>query len=89
VIIPNAFWTQVTSPPFLKRFPLAEEITRGLIALGTSIVGALPFVFRADARARLAAALPIMKSRRFIYGSLTFSEDAGPVYTSEVVSVNR
>ena len=58
------------------------------MALGISIVGALAFVPRADARATLAAALPIMKSRRFIYDSLTFSEDAGPVYTSEAGSVN-
>ena len=36
------------------------------MAAGMSIVGALPFVLRAEVRATLAAALPIMKSRRFI-----------------------
>ena len=59
-------WTQVTSPPFLKRFPLDEEMTRGFTAAGISTVGASALVLRADAIATPAAALPIINSRRFI-----------------------
>jgi hypothetical protein len=65
----NAFSTQVTGPPFLKRFPLAEEITTGFTAGGTMNAGSeLDSAVEAGS-ATLAAAPAIMKSRRFILGS--------------------
>src|SRR2546423_9466334 len=42
VIIVNAFWTQVMSPPFLNLFPFAEAITTGLTGFEFITVGACP-----------------------------------------------
>src|SRR5207253_8923186 len=67
VIIEKALCTQVRLPPFLNLFPLADEMTKGLTAAGISIVGTLLFAAREDATPTPTAALPIMKSRRFIW----------------------
>src|SRR5438128_1045269 len=53
VIISNAFCTHVRLPPFLNRFPFAEEMTTGLTSAGIRIVGAAN------------PAVSVMNSRRF------------------------
>src|ERR1700730_5652834 len=68
VIRENAFSTQVTSPPFLKTLPLAEEMTTGRMPRGAITVGAWPDWPkrpRGTAAARPAVAPAMMKSRRF------------------------
>src|SRR6478672_7793016 len=75
VIRTNAFWTQVTSPPFLNLLPLADEMTTGLTPpLGAITAGACDawegWVVsarrgRGAAAASPAAAPAIRKSRRF------------------------
>src|ERR1044071_6993639 len=67
VIIVNAFCTPVTVPPFLKRLPLADEITSGLTALCVRIVGKPQAWFLLAARVSPATALVRMKSRRLIF----------------------
>src|SRR5882762_1168968 len=67
VIIVNALWTAVMSPPFLYRFPFADETTTGCTAAGISMVGTAA-VLRVFAAAIVKpAALVIMKSRRLIF----------------------
>src|SRR6478672_4662998 len=66
-IIPNAFWTPVTSPPFLKTLPLAEEMTTGLALFGAITAGACPSRARGAAAVSPAAAPARMKSRRFSF----------------------
>src|SRR4026208_2209730 len=67
VIIVNALWTAVVLPPFLKRLPLADAITRGLTALCVRIVGKPEACLLVAARVRPATAPVRMKSRRFIF----------------------
>src|SRR5256885_15494287 len=67
VIIVNALWTAVMSPPFLNRLPFADETTTGFTAAGISMVGTAG-VLRVFAAAIVKpAALVIMKSRRLIF----------------------
>src|SRR5882672_845508 len=66
VIMVKAFCTAVTSPPFLKRLPLAEETTTGFTGGGTNIKGAALLFVLPAAMVRPAAALVIIKSRRLI-----------------------
>src|SRR5690349_17016383 len=67
VIIVNALCTAVIVPPFLKRLPLAEEMTSGLTALCVRIVGKPAACCFAAAKVRPATALLRMKSRRLIF----------------------
>src|SRR5262245_61804102 len=72
VIIAKAVSTQVLVPPFLKRFPLAEEITMGLMRLGVIIAGVW-----AEVRTRAArpAAVPVStNSRRLIRRVIVISK---------------
>src|SRR4051812_3216411 len=67
VIIVNAFWTQVTSPPFLNLFPFADEITTGFTGFELITVGACPKSAR-DVTARVSppATLDCTKRRLFM-----------------------
>ena len=70
VIIVNAFWTHVTSPPFLKTLPLAEEMTTGRALFEGITAGACPSCPRRawGTAAVIPAAAPArMKSRRFSF----------------------
>src|SRR5262245_14444184 len=67
-IIPKAFSTHVTVPPFLNSFPFAEEITTGFTLLGIRIVGDSPRAEPTPAVATRPAADPARtNSRRFIF----------------------
>src|SRR6266516_4128997 len=55
------------SPPFLKRLPLAEEITRGFTALCVNIVGKANFSVLGLASTNPATVPVRMKSRRLIF----------------------
>ena len=66
VIMPNAFSTQVTGPPFLNRCPLPEATTIGLTDFGVIIVGAWANAERAAADASPAAVPVLTNSRRLI-----------------------
>src|ERR1044072_981700 len=67
VIIVNAFWTQVMSPPFLNLFPFADEITTGLADLELIMVGACPKSARGvTARVNPPATLDCTKRRLFM-----------------------
>jgi hypothetical protein len=71
VIIEKAVSTQVFVPPFLKRWPLAEEITTGLARLGVIIVGVWA---EARTRATRLAAVPVnTNSRRLILRAIGIS----------------
>src|SRR6476659_2101990 len=72
VIIAKAVSTQVLVPPFLKRCPLAEEITTGLTRLGVIIVGVWAEV-RTWAAARPAAVPVSTNSRRLILRAIVIS----------------
>jgi acyl-CoA thioester hydrolase len=63
----NAFWTQVTSPPFLYLFPLADAITTGLTGFELITVGACPKSARgATASVNPPATLDCTKRRLFM-----------------------
>ena len=67
VIIVQALWTQVISPPFLNLFPFADEITTGLLDLELIIFG---LCARSEVEALAASVAPIVvrtKSRRFMW----------------------
>src|SRR2546423_6009644 len=67
VIIVNAFWTQVMSPPFLNLFPFAEAITTGLTGLELVTVGACPRSARGvTAKVNPPATLDCTKRRLFM-----------------------
>src|SRR5438270_5117856 len=72
VIIVNAFWTHVMSPPFLNLFPLAEATTTGLTVLELITVGACPKSARGvTARVKPPTALDCMKRRLFMFHQIT------------------
>src|SRR2546426_12450799 len=75
-IIVKDFWTAVMSPPFLKRFPLAEEMTIGLTPLRTRMLGNRLTDDFAVARVSPATALRRMKSRRLIFLLMEFLEES-------------
>src|SRR4051794_23048544 len=62
----NAFSTQVTFPPFLNQFPLADEMTTGFTPPGAT-AGARPKRPTGAAAATPAAAPVRTKSRREIF----------------------
>src|SRR6476659_9311049 len=66
VIIDQAFCKQVMSPPFLNLFPLADEITTGLIDLLGVMFGVSAGSLRDAEASRVAPAVVRMKSRRFM-----------------------
>jgi len=68
VIIPNACWTHVTGPPFLKRLPLADETTTGFTVRGAITAGAWPKTTCGEVAATAAAAPVLTNSRRFTLG---------------------
>src|SRR4051794_28188106 len=65
VIIVNAFWTHVMSPPFLNLLPFADAMTSGLDALGLPTGGACAKRDRAAPAARVAPVVVRATSRRF------------------------
>src|SRR5437763_8175806 len=67
VIIVNAFWTHVTSPPFLNLFPFEDAITTGLSDLELVTVGACPRSARGvTANVNPPATLDCTKRRLFM-----------------------
>jgi hypothetical protein len=72
VIIVNAFWTQVMSPPFLNLFPFAEAITTGFTGFELITVGACPRSARGvTANVNPPATLDCMKRRLFMLHAIT------------------
>src|SRR2546430_7250998 len=72
VIIVNAFWTHVMSPPFLNLLPFAEAITTGLTGLEFMTVGACPRSARGvTARVNPPTTLDCTKRRLFILHPIT------------------
>src|SRR3954470_6842206 len=70
VIIVNAFWTHVMSPPFLNLFPFAEATTTGLADLELVTVGACPKSARGvTANVNPPATVDCMKRRLFMRSS--------------------
>src|SRR5581483_1240406 len=72
-IIDHAFSTPVTSPPFLNRFPLADEITTGFAGLRSITPGPLP-----RATAVVPAAVAATNVRRLMLIEVSF---AGATYS--------
>src|SRR5882724_7665031 len=81
-IIVNAFCTAVTSPPFLKRLPFADETTIGLTALCTMMFGNWSTEALVPARVSPATALERMKSRRLIVLIIGSSNEIQAVQSS-------
>src|ERR1700736_815746 len=79
VIIVNAFWTHVMSPPFLNLLPLAEAITTGFADLEVFTVGDCPKSARGvTANVNPPATLDCTKRRLFMLQS-----NHGPILGSK------